>query len=76
MTEHTSALYDTSDLTLNGIYKGVLFVGGNELDTGDSDRFLLIPGSADAAKMASVETYEVLKKIHSEGRIAFITYPG
>lgn len=75
MTEHTSPLFDSSDLTLNGVYKNTLFVGGNELDTGDGDRFLQIPGDADAAKMASVETYEFLKRIHSEGKIAFITYP-
>jgi hypothetical protein len=75
MTEHTSPLYDTSHLTLNGVYKGVLFVGGNELDTANSDRFLLIPGSPDAPKMNAVETYDVLKKFHAENKIAFITYP-
>lgn len=75
MTEHTSPLFDSSDLTLNGVYKNTLFVGGNELDTGDGDRFLQIPGDADAPKMSSVETYEYLRRIHSENKIALITYP-
>src|SRR5687768_8185558 len=46
MTEHYSDAYDTSALTLNGVYGKTLFVGGNEIDTADGDRFLMIPGSA------------------------------
>lgn len=75
MTEHYSPLFDTSALTLRGIYGKTLFVGGNEIDTSDSDRFLMIAGSADAANFASQKTAEVLDKIHSNNQIAFITYP-
>ena len=75
MTEHYSPLYDTSGLTLRGIYGKTLFVGGNEIDTSDSDRFLMIAGNAEAAKFASQKTAEVLEKIHSGSQIAFVTYP-
>src|SRR5215213_2888750 len=51
MTEHYTDLYDTSALTLNGVYGKTLFVGGNEIDTADGDRFLMAPGSAEAAGM-------------------------
>ena len=75
MTEHYSSLFDTSALTLRGVYGKTLFVGGNEIDTSDSDRFLMIPGSAEAANFAAQKTNEVLDKIHSANQIAFITYP-
>src|SRR6185369_5086827 len=38
MTEHWADEYDTSALTLNGVYGKTLFVGGNEIDTADGDR--------------------------------------
>ena len=75
MTEHWSDAYDTSVLTLNGVYGNTLFVGGNEIDTADSDRFLMIPGSRDAAGLRNVPTNAVLEKLHSENRLALITYP-
>lgn len=75
MTEHYSENYDTSALTLNGFYGKTLFVGGNEIDTADGDRFLLIPGSAEAPKFAAEKTDSVLEKIHSQNKLAFITYP-
>ena len=75
MTEHYSESYDTSALTLNGVYGQTLFVGGNEIDTADSDRFLMIPGSHEAATLRNVPTNAVLEKLHSENRLAFVTYP-
>jgi len=75
MTEHYSPLFDTSALTLRGVYGKTLFVGGNEIDTSDSDRFLMIAGSAEAAKYASQKTPEVLENLHTNNHIAFITYP-
>ncbi len=75
MTEHYSDAYDTSALTLNGVYSKTLFVGGNEIDTADSDRFLMIPGSADAAGLRKVTTAAVIEKLHSENRLALVTYP-
>ena len=75
MTEHYSDRYDTSALTLNGVYGKTLFVGGNEIDTADGDRFLMIPGSADAASFRNMPTNAVLEKLHAEDRLALITYP-
>lgn len=75
MTEHYSDAYDTSALTLNGVYGKTLFVGGNEIDTSDSDRFLMIPGSGDAAGLRKVPTTAVIEKLHSENRLALVTYP-
>lgn len=75
MTEHVSADFDTSALTLNGVYKNTLFVGGNELDTKSSDRFLLIGSDADAPNSYKSETPEFLEKIHAKNQLAFVTYP-
>lgn len=74
MTEHVTPRYDTSSLTLNGVYEGTLFIGGNEMDTAD-DRFLLVPGEADAAGFYKLNTPAFLERIHAENRLAFITYP-
>ena len=75
MTEHWSDDYDTSALTLNGKYGKTLFVGGNEIDTADGDRFLMIPGSAEAAGLRKLSTTAVIDKLHTEQRLALITYP-
>ncbi len=74
MTEHTAALYDTSALTLQGNVSGVLFVNGQEVETA-TDRFLLVPGSADAGVMNRVATPDFLNTIHAQNKLAFITYP-
>lgn len=75
MTEHWSDTIDTSALTLNGVYGKTLFIGGNEIDTADGDRFLMIPGSANAASLRKMPTAAVLEKLHSENRLAIVTYP-
>lgn len=75
MTEHWSDDYDTSALTLNGVYRNTLFIGGNEIDTADSDRMLMIPGSADASALRRSPTDAVIAKLHNEKRVALITYP-
>lgn len=75
MTEHYSDSYDTSALSLNGIYGKTLFVGGNEIDTADGDRLLMIPGSSDASSLRNMPTNAVLEKLNSENRLALITSP-
>src|SRR5687768_12606096 len=75
MTEHWSDTIDTGALTLNGVYGKTLFVGGNEIDTADSDRLLMIPGSADAAGLRKLPTTDVIDNLHSENRLALVTYP-
>ncbi|MCY7377304.1 MAG: hypothetical protein LH472_15200 [Pyrinomonadaceae bacterium] len=74
MTEHTAPLYDTSALTLQGNVGGVLFVNGQEVETA-TDRFLLLPGSADAGKMNRVAATDFLDTVHNQNKLAFITYP-
>jgi len=75
MTEHWSDDYDTAALTLNGKYGRTLFIGGNEIDTSDGDRFLMIPGSAEAASLRTRSTDAVLSKLNAEQRLGLITYP-
>lgn len=75
MTEHYSENYDTAALTLNGVFGKTLFVGGNEIDTADSDRFFMLPGGKDAAGFRFEHTDNVLSKIHSGKGLAVIAYP-
>src|SRR5688500_832183 len=75
MTEHWSDTVDTAALTLNGVYGNTLFIGGNEIDTEDSDRFLMIPGSDGAAALRRMPTTTVIEKLHAENRLALVTYP-
>src|SRR5687767_3001400 len=75
MTEHYSDTFDTAEKTLNGIYGETLFVGGNEIDTSDGDRFLLIPGGGEAAKARMSGTAAFLEAAKRENKLALITYP-
>ena len=75
MTEHYQPLIDTSALTPNGVVGKTLFVGGNEIDTASGDRFLMIPGAAYARDLLKEQTPSVLGRLHSENRLALITYP-
>ncbi|MEO6654530.1 MAG: hypothetical protein ABIO36_00455, partial [Pyrinomonadaceae bacterium] len=75
ITEHYSDVYDTAALTLNGVYGKTLFIGGNEIDTHDSDRFLIIPGSSDAESFRRFPTNSFIEKVHAENRLALVTYP-
>ncbi|HEX6279036.1 MAG TPA: hypothetical protein VFZ49_03385 [Pyrinomonadaceae bacterium] len=75
MTEHTDRLYDTSALTLNGTYGQPLFINGQEVDTNDGGRFLLLPGSAESLSFSKLDSKTFLDKVHSEGRIAMNNYP-
>ncbi|MDQ3748151.1 MAG: hypothetical protein M3367_03915 [Acidobacteriota bacterium] len=74
MTEHAAALYDTSALTLQGNIGGVLFINGQEVETA-TDRFLLLSGSAEAGRANKISTPDFLQSIHSQNKLAFITYP-
>lgn len=75
MTEHTAEQYDTSALTLNGVYGNTLFVGGQEANAGNDDRFLLLPGSAESFQDAKLQTPQFLEKYHAQNKLAFVTYP-
>ena len=75
ITEHTANYYDTAAMTLNGMHNGILFVGGNELNTQSSDRLLLVPGTSEAYERRSTVTAEFLPIFQKQGRLAFVTYP-
>lgn len=75
LTEHWSENYDTCALTLNGQIGRTLFIGGNEIDTADGDRMLMIPGGPDAAGLRQMSTAAVIDKLHAEKRLVLITYP-
>ncbi len=75
MTEHTSALYDTSAMTLRGVHGKTLFVSGNEVSTIDDDRFLVITGDAEIYKGNTTKTADFINKMHAENKLAFVTYP-
>lgn len=75
MTEHYEERYDTSALTLNGTYGNTLFVNGQEVDTNDGGRFLLIPGTSESPSFAKMDSRSFLEKVHAEGRLAINNYP-
>jgi hypothetical protein len=75
MTEHPSALMDTSEQTLKGVHAGVLFINGNEVVTASHDRFLLLPGGADAATDNTIGSEQVLAAQKARGGLSFIAYP-
>lgn len=73
MTEHPQAEFDTAAMTLNGIHAGVLFVNGNEVETADGDRLLLIPAPPNANERRS--TKEVIEQQKASHGLAFAAYP-
>lgn len=75
MTEHYDSNYDTSALTLSGTYGKTLFINGQEVDTNDGGRFLLLPGSAESPSFNQLNSKTFLDKVHSEGRVAINNYP-
>lgn len=75
MTEHVSSAYDTSVLTLNGFHGKTLFVGGNEGNTGDGDRMLVVPGSNEVAGLNSMPTQAAYEKLHANNQLVFVAYP-
>lgn len=75
MTEHVSASYDTSALTLNGVYGKTLFVGGNEGNTADGDRMLVVPGGSNVADLRSLPTKTAFEKTRADNQLVFVAYP-
>jgi len=75
MTEHPQRDFDTAAQTLSGEHGGVLFVNGNEVSTGNGDRLLLTPGTADAASMNSQGTQQIADQQKSQGGLAIAAYP-
>jgi hypothetical protein len=75
ITEHTATHYDSAAMTLNGMHDGILFIGGNELNTQSSDRLLMVPGTAEAYEKRSTVTPQFLPIFQKQGRLVFVAYP-
>ncbi len=75
LTEHPSPLYDTARQTLTGKHGGVLFVGGNEISSKQGDRFLILPGDAEANRDNAKNTPELLDWAKQNNRLVLVTYP-
>ncbi len=75
MTEHISDFYDTSAMTLQGVHNKTLFVGGNETNAADGNRFLVLDGFPELKIINRMNTRDFLREIHSRNKLAFVTYP-
>ena len=75
MTEHTSPNFDSSAIGFKDLQKGVLFVEGNEVSTYDDNRFLLVPGAAEAHSFNLRTAPEFVAAAHDSQRLALVTYP-
>ena len=73
MTEHPTALLDTSAATLRGIHDGVLFLGGSELVASDGGRLFVVPGFAPPAQKPALR--DLAARAKSEGGLAVVGYP-
>jgi hypothetical protein len=75
MTEHPQPEFDTSAMTLNGKFGGVLFISGNEVVTANGDRLLLIPGWTAASSASSQSSADIVARQESSGGLAIAAYP-
>jgi hypothetical protein len=73
MTEHPAKDFNTATMTLHGDHGGVLFINGNEVNTTNGDRLLLIPGDEEAASDSQRTASEVLSR-RPKG-IELVAYP-
>lgn len=74
MTEHTSALYNTAQMTLNGTHGGVLFINGNEVKGTGNDHLLVMPGD-ESEEAVSATTEEAINRAKQRGALSFAAYP-
>ncbi len=75
MTEHPSAHFSTSDMTLKGLHAGILFLNGNEVSTTNGDRLLLVPGNDAAHESGRLSVAEILTREKPRGVLALVAYP-
>src|SRR5688572_12790608 len=73
MTEHALSEYDTSLMTLKGLHGGVLFINGNEINTG-SGRLLIIPGDG-LEIIGSLNTLEQIRGQPDRKLLKVVAYP-
>ncbi len=75
MTEHTSDNFNTAAMTLKGMHAGILFINGNEINTSNSDRLLLLPGDESTNIGKELSTQQVISTEKAKGLLAFVAYP-
>jgi hypothetical protein len=74
MTEHVESFIDTSAMTLKGMYGGVLFVNGNEAESADGNRLLIIPGDASMQTADKLSAAQITANGRSRGALSFLAY--
>ncbi|HJU60644.1 MAG TPA: hypothetical protein VJ864_01260 [Candidatus Binatia bacterium] len=74
MTEHALAEYDTALMTLKGSHAGVLFINGNEINTGFG-RLLIIPGD-ELEMLGGFNTIEQIERRPERNLLRVVAYPG
>jgi hypothetical protein len=74
MTEHVESFIDTSAMTLKGTYGGVLFVNGNEVESADGNRLLVIPGDASLQTADKLSAAQITANGRSHGALSFLAY--
>ena len=75
MTEHPSGDFDTAEMTLRGVKRGILFINGNEINAADRDRLLIFPGSAPFNGARPLSTQDTINQAKRNGQLVFIAYP-
>ena len=73
MTEHALSEFDTATMTLKGLHGGVLFINGNEINTG-SGRLLIIPGD-ELEMLGSFSTVEQIERRPERNLLQVVAYP-
>lgn len=75
MTEHPAATMDTAAMTLRDVQGGILFIGGNELNTATADRLLVMPGSLAASAASTKSTPDLIANEKRDNHLVFVAYP-
>src|SRR5688572_10042411 len=73
MTELALSEFDTATMTLKGLHRGVLFINGNEINTG-SGRLLIIPGD-ELEMLSSFSTVEQIERRPERNLLQVVAYP-
>ena len=74
MTEHALKEFDTASMTLKGTHGGVLFINGNEINTG-SGRLLIIPRD-EQGMFGFLNTPEQIERSPDKKLLQVVAYPG
>src|SRR5687768_9689591 len=73
MTEHALLEFDTAMMTLKGLHGGVLFINGNEINTG-SGRLLIIPGNGPEM-LGGFSTLQQIESRPERNLLQVVAYP-